>query len=53
MYGPGFNTPSGFVRISLANLNTEDYVEIANRIIELLDEYHVLYEADKIVKETF
>lgn len=26
--GPGFNAPEGTVRISLANLNEEDYVEI-------------------------
>ena len=39
MYGPGFNAPEGTVRVSLANLNTEDYVEIARRLYELLDEY--------------
>lgn len=39
MYGPGFNAPEGSVRVSLANLNTEDYVEIARRLFELLDEY--------------
>jgi aspartate 4-decarboxylase len=39
MYGPGFSAPEGTVRISLANLNTEDYVEIARRLFELLDEY--------------
>jgi len=27
------------IRVSLANLNTEDYVEIARRLFELLDEY--------------
>lgn len=40
MYGPGFNAPEGSVRVSLANLNTEDYVEIARRLFELLDEYY-------------
>ena len=40
MYGPGFSAPDGTVRISLANLNTEDYVEIAHRLFELLDEYY-------------
>ncbi len=40
MYGPGFSAPEGTVRISLANLNTEDYVEIARRLFELLDEYY-------------
>ena len=39
MYGPGFSAPDGTVRVSLANLNTEDYVEIARRLFELLDEY--------------
>ena len=39
MYGPGFNAPEGTVRISLANLNAEDYTEIARRLFELLDEY--------------
>ena len=39
MYGPGFKAPDRTVRISLANLNTEDYVEIARRLFELLDEY--------------
>ncbi|MCR4654997.1 MAG: bifunctional aspartate transaminase/aspartate 4-decarboxylase [Lachnospiraceae bacterium] len=40
MYGPGFDAPEGSVRISLANLNTEDYEQIALRIMELLDEYY-------------
>lgn len=40
MYGPGFSAPEGTVRISLANLNTEDYVEIARRLFELLDDYN-------------
>lgn len=39
MYGPGFSAPDGTVRVSLANLNAEDYVEIARRLYELLDEY--------------
>ena len=41
MYGPGFSAPDGTVRVSLANLNTEDYAEIARRMFELLDEYSV------------
>ncbi len=40
MYGPGFNAPEGYARVSLANLNKEDYVEIAKRIYELMDEYY-------------
>ena len=39
MYSLGFSAPDGMVRISLANLNTEDYREIARRLFELLDEY--------------
>lgn len=41
MYGPGFDAAEGYARISLANLNKEDYVEIARRIYELMDEYHL------------
>ena len=44
MYGPGFSAPDGTVRISLANLNEEDYVEIARRLFELLDDYYSEYE---------
>ena len=40
MYGPGFSAPEGTVRISLANLNEEDYTEIAGRMFELLDDYY-------------
>lgn len=39
MYGPGFSAPDGTVRVSLANLNAEDFVELARRLFELLDEY--------------
>ena len=46
MYGPGFSAPEGTVRISLANLNTEDYVEIARRLFELLDDYYAEYESE-------
>ncbi len=46
MYGPGFSAPEGTVRISLANLNTEDYVEIARRLYELLDNYAAEYEQE-------
>ncbi len=40
MYGPGFSAPDGTVRISLANLNADDYTEIARRLFELLDDYY-------------
>lgn len=40
MYGPGFKAPAGTVRVSLANLNKEDYKELAERLFERLDEYY-------------
>ena len=46
MYGPGFDAPEGTVRISLANLDSEDYVEIARRLYELLYEYYEVFEAE-------
>lgn len=46
MYGPGFSAPDGTVRISLANLNEEDYVEIARRLFELLDDYAAEYDRE-------
>lgn len=39
-YGPGFASPPGFVRVSLANLKKEDYREIGTRVRGLLSEYH-------------
>ena len=51
MYGPGFDAPEGCVRVSLANLNKEDYVEIAQRMNELFDEYYEEYEATKQLAE--
>ena len=51
MYGPGFSAPEGTVRISLANLNAEDYTEIARRLFELLDDYYAEYEADIMLDE--
>ncbi len=47
MYGPGFEALPGTVRISLANKNKEDYIELARRLYELLDEYHKEYLASK------
>ena len=51
MYGPGFSAPEGTVRISLANLNAEDYTEIARRLFELLDDYYAEYEAEILLDE--
>ncbi len=45
MYGPGFGAPAGKIRISLANLDKESYVEIARRLFELMDEYYAEYNA--------
>ena len=44
MNGPGFDAPASCVRVSLANLNKDDYVEIARRMNELLDDYYAEYE---------
>lgn len=46
MYGPGFDAPEGCVRISLANLNKDDYVEIARRMGELMDEYYARFQQE-------
>lgn len=46
MYGPGFDAPAGFIRISLANLDKECYTEIARRLFELTDRYHEVYETE-------
>ena len=43
MYGPGFDGPSDSVRVSLANLNEEDYIELAERIESLLDDLYETY----------
>lgn len=43
-YGPGFGTEEGYVRVSEANLPTEDYTVIGNKIIELLNEYYTHYQ---------
>lgn len=51
MYGPGFSAPEGTVRISLANLNEVDYMEIARRLFELLDDYYAEYEAEAVPAE--
>ena len=48
MYGPGFEAPEGSVRISLANLDAEDYREIARRIFELLDSYYETYQDEQL-----
>ena len=44
MYGPGFGAEKGSVRVSLANLNEADYVDIGKRLLMLLDEYYSEFE---------
>ena len=51
MYGPGFSASEGTVRISLANLNEQDYVEIAGRLEELLSEYWNEYKEEQLLDE--
>lgn len=48
MYGPGFDAPEGSVRVSLANLNKDDYVELVRRLYELLDVYYAQYEQEAV-----
>lgn len=40
MYGPGFDAPRGTFRVSLANLEKDDYAKLADRLYKLLDEYY-------------
>ena len=47
MEGVGFGATPGTVRISEANLEDNDYKEIANRIISLLKEYYEKYMKEK------
>ena len=51
MYGPGFGAPAGTVRISMANLDADDYTEIARRLSELLDEYAAEFESESALDE--
>ena len=39
MYGPGFEAKDYTMRVSLANLNNEDYIELSNRILLYFGEY--------------
>ena len=51
MYGPGFDAPEGCVRVSLANLDKDDYSEIARRLDELLEQLHEQYEEEYALAE--
>lgn len=46
MYGPGFDAPENSARVSLANLGDQDYIEIAERIYALLDEYYAEFQTE-------
>ncbi len=45
--GVGFGTKPGELRISLANLPTDDYARIGQQINELLAEYHQQFAAER------
>lgn len=47
MDGVGFNTSPGELRVSEANLPTEDYALIGEQVLELLAEYHQNYQNTK------
>jgi len=47
MDGGGFDAPEMSVRVSLANLNIDDYAEIGKGISELLEEYRAEWEKSK------
>ncbi|MDE6228256.1 MAG: aspartate 4-decarboxylase, partial [Muribaculaceae bacterium] len=43
--GDGFDGPEWSVRVSLANLNDDDYLKIGTAIRKILDQYHADYLA--------
>lgn len=43
--GDGFDGPAWSVRVSLANLNDDDYLKIGSAIRRILDEYHAAWLA--------
>lgn len=47
MYGPGFDAEDYTIRFSLANLDIEDYVEIANRLMMCMKDYYAEYLSQK------
>lgn len=44
MDGVGFGAAAGDLRVSEANLPTEDYRLIGKQVLELLTEYHEAYK---------
>ena len=47
MPGGGFHAPKSSVRVSLANLDEEDYTRIGKRTRELVDEYYRKWKASQ------
>ncbi|SEM75758.1 MULTISPECIES: bifunctional aspartate transaminase/aspartate 4-decarboxylase [unclassified Candidatus Frackibacter] len=45
--GAGFSGPEWTLRVSLANLNDQDYLIIGQAIIEVLDEYYDYYQGNE------
>ncbi|HLJ88705.1 MAG TPA: bifunctional aspartate transaminase/aspartate 4-decarboxylase [Candidatus Angelobacter sp.] len=45
--GRGFGTPHPSARVSLANLNEADYVQIGQTVRKLMDEYYTRFSATK------
>jgi len=51
LYGPGFSAPKGSVRVSLANLKTNDYATLGKRLKEYIHEYYLQYLKSKNSKK--
>lgn len=48
MDGHGFDAPEWSVRVSLANLNADDYIAIGQRLSAMLDEYAEVWKAGEV-----
>ena len=46
MGGHGFDAPEWSVRVSLANLNADDYIAIGQRLSAMLDEYAEVWKTE-------
>lgn len=46
MDGHGFDAPKWSVRVSLANLNADDYIAIGQRLSAMLDEYAEVWKTE-------
>lgn len=47
MDGHGFDAPEWSVRVSLANLDADDYIAIGQRLSAMLDEYAEVWKTEK------